>query len=158
MSPGFRISSRGWVQLPDGCRVYAAKRKLDGIFCRESMMMKRKILLVSALFAAFAFSLPAGFARAADQAPGDANAQMPMHGQIYGSQMMTPQERSEHLAKLRAAKSAEEREQIRQAHHEQMKARAKARGVTLPDEPPAKGMGAGKGMGMGPGQAERPNR
>ena len=65
---------------------------------------------------------------------------------IYGSQLMTMQERNEHRAKMRAAKTAEERERIRAEHHEQMKVRAKERGVTLPDAPPA-----GRGPGMGPG-------
>lgn len=75
--------------------------------------------------------------------------------QIYGSQLMTEQEREEYRAKMRAATTAEEQEKIRNEHHEQMKARAKERGVTLPDEPPMKGggmgMGPGGGMGKGPG-------
>lgn len=73
--------------------------------------------------------------------------------QIYGSQIMTPQERNEYRARMRAAKTVEEREQIRKEHHEKMKARAKEKGVTLPDEPPQRGMGMGPGMGggMGPG-------
>jgi hypothetical protein len=68
---------------------------------------------------------------------------------IYGSQLMTSQERSEYGARMRAAKTAEEREQIRKEHHEQMKARAKEKGVALPDEPPARGMGGGMGSGGG---------
>lgn len=68
---------------------------------------------------------------------------------IYGSQIMTNQERIEHRAKLRAAKTAQEREQVRLEHHEQMKLRAKERGVALPDEPPAQGGGMGPGGGMG---------
>lgn len=68
---------------------------------------------------------------------------------IYGAQMMTEQERNEHRAALRAARSDQEREQIRRTHHEQMQSRAKERGVTLPDEPPPRG--AGRGMGPGPG-------
>ncbi|MDD5401052.1 MAG: hypothetical protein PHQ93_07680 [Sulfurimonas sp.] len=71
--------------------------------------------------------------------------------QIYGSQIMTQQERIEHLDKMRAAKTLEEREKIRKEHHELMKERAKAKGITLPDEPPARGMGVGPGGGMGPG-------
>lgn len=63
--------------------------------------------------------------------------------QIYGSQMMTSQERMEHRKKMRAAKTAEEREIIRAEHHEAMKARAQERGVTLPDAPPERGMGQG---------------
>lgn len=89
---------------------------------------------------------------------------------VYGSQLMTNQERIEHRNKLRAAKTAEEREQVRLQHHEQMQLRAKEKGVTLPDTPPAQGgmqgrrMGPGGGMGgmggMGPagGMGPGPNR
>lgn len=112
-------------------------------------MMKRP-LMVSAL--ATALSLPTGFALAADPEPAPAKAQTPKSEQIYGSQLMTPQERAEYRAKMSAAKTVEEQEQIRKEHHEQMKERAKARGVTLPDEPPARGGGMGPGGGgMGPG-------
>ena len=65
---------------------------------------------------------------------------------IYGYSMMTSQERDEYRARMREAKSAEERERIRAEHHERMKERAKERGITLPDKPPA-----GGGVGMGPG-------
>lgn len=70
---------------------------------------------------------------------------------IYGSQLMTNQERIEHRNKLRAAKTAEEREQYRLEHHEQMQLRAKERGVELPNEPPAQGGGMGRRMGPGGG-------
>jgi len=70
---------------------------------------------------------------------------------IYGSQLMTQKERTEYRARMRAAKSDEERERIRNEHHEQMMARAKERGVTLPDEPPARGGMMGPGGGMSPG-------
>lgn len=69
---------------------------------------------------------------------------------IYGSQMMTRAERNEYRARMRAAKTAEERERIRTEHHEQMKQRAQARGITLPDQPPAgRGPGASSGAGGG---------
>jgi hypothetical protein len=68
---------------------------------------------------------------------------------IYGSQLMTNQERIEHRNKMRAAKTAEEREQVRVQHHEQMQLRAKEQGVTLPDTPPAQGGGQGRSMGPG---------
>ncbi len=71
---------------------------------------------------------------------------------IYGSQMMTEQERMEYRNQMMNAKSDQEREQIRMEHHTQMQARAKERGVTLPENPPmGKGMGPGKGMGSGMG-------
>jgi len=78
--------------------------------------------------------------------------------QIYGSQLMTQQERDAHRARMRSAKTYEEQQRIRNEHHEQMKVRAKERGVTLPDEPPAgrgPGMGPGPGGGMGPGGGGR---
>ncbi len=78
---------------------------------------------------------------------------------IYGSQLMTAEERNEYRKKIRSAKTAKEREQIRNEHHQLMLKRAKQQGVTIPDKPPA--MGAHRGMqsegamrprgGMGPG-------
>lgn len=67
---------------------------------------------------------------------------------IYGWQLMNGEERDAYRAKLRAAKTEQERERIRAEHHEQMKMRAKQRGVTLPDEPPA---GRGPVGDPGPG-------
>ena len=112
--------------------------------------MMKQALIVSTLAAAL--SLSAGLALAADPEPAKEKAQTQKQEQVYGSQLMTPQERSEHRAKMRAAKTPEEREQIRKEHHDLMKERAKARGVTLPDVPPARGGGMGPGGGgMGPG-------
>lgn len=104
-------------------------------------MKKREILVATALVTAL--SLSAGFALAAEQEPAQAQKQP----QVYGSQLMTEQERTEHRAKMRTAKTTEERDQIRKEHHERMKERAKERGVTLSDEPPAKGGGMGPGSG-----------
>lgn len=115
-------------------------------------MMKRT-LMVSAL--AIVLSLSAGFTLAADQA--SAQKKSGTQEQLYGSQLMTQQERTEQRAKIRAAKTIEERERIRMEHHERMKQRAKERGAILPEEPPARGgmgggMGAGGGMGSGGGR------
>lgn len=71
--------------------------------------------------------------------------------QIYGSQLMTEQERLEYRERLRAATTAEERERIRAEHHERMQERAVERGVTLPEEPPVRGGGRGDGQGAGQG-------
>lgn len=101
--------------------------------------MKKRILIVSGLAAAI--SLSGGVTFAADQ-----------QEKIYGSQLMTQQERNEHRDRMRAAKTEEERMQIRNEHHERMKERAKSQGITLPDKPPARGSGMGSGGGgMGPG-------
>ncbi len=62
--------------------------------------------------------------------------------QVYGSELMTQQERNEYQNRMRSAKTQQER--------------AKAQGKTLPDMPPAgmgpgSRMGPGGGGGMGPG-------
>lgn len=51
---------------------------------------------------------------------------------------MTEQDRAEHHARMRAAKTQEEREQIRREQHERMKKRASERGLRIPDDPPEK--------------------
>jgi hypothetical protein len=71
---------------------------------------------------------------------------------VFGRQMMTEQEMAAHHARMRAAKTPEEREQVRQAHHQQMVERAKQRGITLPEQPMGPGPGHGMGRGMGPGK------
>jgi arginine/ornithine N-succinyltransferase beta subunit len=70
---------------------------------------------------------------------------------IYGSQLMTNEERNQYRTRMRAAKTDQERERIRAEHHERMKVHAKERGVTLPDTPPARGGGMGPGAGQGAG-------
>lgn len=77
---------------------------------------------------------------------------------IYGSQLMTQQERIEHRNKLRAAKTAEARDEVRLQHHEQMQLRAKEKGVTLPDAPPMAGGGQGHRLGPAGGMGQGPNR
>lgn len=113
--------------------------------------------LLSMFFAlTVALSLPMGVTLAADPEPAPAaasttkdtqtKAPKPKREYIYGSQLMTRQERIEYHTKMRAAKTAEEREQLRKEHHDAMQERAKTRGITLPDEPPARGGGMGPGM------------
>lgn len=67
---------------------------------------------------------------------------------IFGRDLMTKEELAQHRNQMRAAKTVEEREQIRNEHHKRMLARAKERGVTIPEEP-VTGMGAGMGPGGG---------
>ncbi len=123
--------------------------------------MFKKTLTMSALTGALVFA--SGFALADDQDrtrlkdQDQSKAQDRNQDRVFGSQLMTRQERIEYRNRMRSAKTAEEREQIRAEHHERMMVRAKERGVTLPDDPPARGsgmMGPGGGMGgggMGPG-------
>lgn len=76
--------------------------------------------------------------------------------QIYGSEMMTPEERQEYRDRMRNATSAEEREQVRAEHHERMAERAQERGVDLPPAPPGQGPGMAPGGGMGPRGGQGP--
>jgi hypothetical protein len=112
--------------------------------------MKRTFIYSTAI--ATLFTAATSVAIATDKDRGEGNLQAP--GLIYGSQLMSRQERNDHRALINAATTGQERDQIRQAHQEQMQQRAKQRGLTLPDEAPAygktQGMGSGGGMG-GPG-------
>ncbi len=116
---------------------------------------------VSALMAALAIASSLALADEPKQTQDQTRTQARDQDQIYGSQLMTPEERAQFRERMRAAKTEDERERIRREHHAQMQQRAKERGVTLPDEPPPRGhmrerggMGPGGGMGggMGPGR------
>src|SRR5690554_2558630 len=117
----------------------------------KDLAMKKNTLLASAL--ASALLLPSGFAMAAEQTSTKESVQKQLQEkeQVYGSQLMTQEERAKHQAKMKAAKTAEERQAIRKEHHQQMEARAKERGITLAEEPAAKKkskhMEAGERMG-----------
>ncbi len=63
--------------------------------------MKKRLIMVSAL-AAF-ISLPAGLALAADPQPQESMTQTENQGQVYGSQLMTQQERLEYRNRMQAA-------------------------------------------------------
>ena len=74
--------------------------------------------------------------------------------QVYGSQLMTQQERMEHRSKMQSMNTMEERERYKMEHHMKMQERAKEQGVTLPTQPPMRNPGMGGGRGMGGGKAE----
>jgi hypothetical protein len=117
--------------------------------------MFKKTLTMSVLTGALVFA--SGFALADDQDrtrlqdKDQTKSKVQDQDRIYGSQLMTKQERNEFRNRMRSAKTAQEREQIRAEHHESMMVRAKERGVTLPDDPPARGGGMGPGGAMAPG-------
>jgi hypothetical protein len=77
---------------------------------------------------------------------------------VYGRQLMTPEEITEHRTQIRGLKTAQERQAYRQAHQIRMRDRAKQMGMTLPDQPnpQGKGMGMGRGAGQGQGQGMGP--
>lgn len=109
-----------------------------------TMHERYRVVLASLLLGVFA-------------APGVATAQSkpeqaaPDAAPIYGSQLMTQEERLEHRKKMRSLKTESEREAYRAEHHAQMQERAKSKGVSLPESPPPRGGGMGPGPGMGPG-------
>ncbi len=110
---------------------------------RKSTLMTTLIGMAVAV-AGFGLSVPPTQAQNATQSQ---NQEV-----VYGSQMMTQQERIAYRNKMRNAKTYQEREQIRLEHHKAMQARAQAQGLTLPDMPPAMGGGMGPGGGgRGPG-------
>ena len=123
-----------------------------GIFnVTQETMMKHVSTLVLSLCMALA-----GHAYAADPAQSRDSQQTQTQAQerVYGYELMTPQERNEYQARMRATKTEQEREALRLEHHKQMQERAKAQGKTLPDMPAADrgpGMGPSGGKGTGPG-------
>ncbi len=119
--------------------------------------MLRK-LTVFLLATAFSLSVFAGSVFSYDQRSRvKSPLQSPEH--VYGSQLMTDQEKNEYFKKLQDAKNDKQRENIRREHHERMKKRANEMGVTLPDEPPplerGKGLQRGPGRGMGPQDSQK---
>lgn len=113
------------------------------------MFMRRFMYFV--LVVVFSLLLGAGSVFAFEQyRPKKSPLQSPEH--VYGSQLMTEQERADYFNRMSNAASDQEREKIRREHHERMKKRAEKMGVTLPDEPPETGMGRGKQMGPGKGK------
>ncbi len=117
--------------------------------------MRTRAMSLSGLLAALLLS---GGALAADAA----------QETVFGSQLMTEQERTVYRARMWAAQNEEARAAIRAEHHEQMRARAQAQGLTLPETPPAAGAGMGRrmgpaavpgaGMGASPGAGQGPGR
>lgn len=114
--------------------------------------MQRKKIVMAMLAGALAVSTNPLWAAAQDRTKDKIQAQTKDQERIYGSELMTEKERNEYRQRMRSAKTEQEREKIRTEHHNRMLARAKERGVKIPDEPPVKGGGMGPGAGgMGPG-------
>jgi hypothetical protein len=115
--------------------------------------MSKGILRTVALVSAVAAVPVLGYgqntgASPAPSAPSSAKPNNPRSA-IYGRQLMTPEERAAYRDRMRSAKTAAERNEIRAQHHKDMQARAKERGVTLPDQPPRR-HGRGPRNGRGP--------
>ena len=108
--------------------------------------MKKLFYFIMLLFGALLVS--SSLAVAADQLQDKVQQQDrdQLHRQVYGSDLMTPEERMQHRQTMRNMKTEEEREAYRMEHHNMMQERARQRGVTLPQYQPGRGMGgAGRG-------------
>ncbi len=114
--------------------------------------MKSKALIFGMAFSALV-AMPA-FAQQTPAAPGAGPTAA--GEQVYGWQLMTPQERAAYRSKMRSLKTAQEREQFRLEHQQQMEERARERGVTLQHEPMGRGPAGTPGQGMGPGAGTGP--
>ncbi len=95
--------------------------------------------------------------------PAVAQEQGQQSEQVYGRQLMSPEELDEFRTKMRSLPNEEERNKLREEHHNQMKERAEQQGLSLPDTPPAQGGGMGpggqgKGFGDGMGRGRESGR
>lgn len=104
-------------------------------------------LLLTTLSVALLGGVAAGSALADDanrtSTPGQVSEQ-----DLYGTPLMTEEERTAHRARMQSAKTAEERERLLIEHEAAMQTRAKERGISLSDVPagtsgPASSSGSG---------------
>lgn len=66
-----------------------------------------------------------------------------VQGSFFGPQLLTEEEQVAYRARIRSAKTPQEREAIRTEHYELMKLRAREKGVALPEKRPPVGGGMG---------------
>ena len=117
-------------------------------------MRTRKVNLIGlGLAAALALSGVIATTSAVAQDQIKDQTQLRLQDQIYGSELMTQTERDQYRTQLRTMTKEQDREAFRLQHHKQMQDRARVKGVTLPNEPPASKAGAVGGMGGGAGGA-----
>jgi len=72
-------------------------------------------------------------------------------GQMYGEQLFSQQERDDYRKRMQEAKTPDERAKIRDEVRTQADARAKEKGITLPEPRGPRGPGPGPGTAPGPG-------
>jgi hypothetical protein len=89
--------------------------------------MNKLTAVVCGLAMAALWALPA-WAQGTDQAPATAAEPREL---IYCADLMTPAEREAYRARMRATRSPQERGALRQAHRDDMQARARVRGLDV---------------------------
>ncbi len=91
--------------------------------------------------------LAAGFATASSFAAGDEQTQKreqsprQVEGPYFGPQLLTEEEQAAYRTRIRSARTPQETEAIRAEHYELMKARAREKGIALPEKRPPSGGG-----------------
>lgn len=95
------------------------------------MLRKKKLLL--ALFVTTTMSAGSF----AEENPLRRPAEQQSRAELFATPLLSETEQADYRARIRSASDAAERERIRAAHYELMKARAKERGRALPDRRPA---------------------
>jgi len=95
--------------------------------------MKRLITAIIVFAGLILFS--GVFPASAQQASQKALQLKEQQGEIYGSEIMSEQERHEYARRIREAQTPQEEEQYRLEHRQQMRERAEKLGVTLPQDP-----------------------
>ncbi len=66
----------------------------------------------------------------------------PMGSAMAGQQLMTPEERTALMEKMRSAKTPEERQKLAEANRSEMQKRAREKGITLPEHRGPMGFGS----------------
>jgi len=84
--------------------------------------------------------------------PGSGGPRGPGGGRMYGEQLFSQQERDDYRKRMHEAKTPEERTKIRDEAHAQAQARAKEKGITLPEPRGPGGPGGGPRGGPGGGR------
>lgn len=124
-------------------------------------MISQSIFGVGLLLLGIVLASPSVFAQAQAQRSMQTGQHHRMHwdqeaeetfglGRGMGHQLMTEEEWQEHHQRM-SQMTAQEREQYRNEWHAKMQARAKKRGLTMPDSPGPHGRGPGGPSGMGHG-------
>jgi RNA processing factor Prp31 len=126
-----------YINQPSSRIIYLSKI-VRGL--RKNAIMSRNLL---SLLLGSTLVLLSNLGFSAEEARQRSQAQMQTNTPIYGSQLMTVRERNEYRARIRSATTEKERKMIQAEHHAHMQARAKERGLTLPDEVPEHALGAG---------------
>jgi len=106
-------------------------------------------LLLFPAYSAFAADQDRDRIQLQDQDKDQTRQQLKDREMIYGYDLMTVEERAQHRAKMQSLNTEEEREAYREEHHKLMQARAKERGVEIPEIPRRKFMGPQSGMRSG---------